>query len=209
MACRPLLSRCTLRFSNLTGDKRSPTDKLVIRNNKLQHATIVKKRKRQWNILVPREIRYRDVSFSIVFLFHPSTPARNLDLSSLESVFQKVAFSECLILIWVISVDGRLIPREKMLFQRVEKVVCARRLKIHVEGAQCFTRRFEFPACAKLVRNTITFFSVCFFCFLWKSKMIWLVTLKTPFEKCFAHRNSKHNYTSRISIRLAVEFNIY
>ena len=134
MACRPLLSRCTLRFSNLTGDKRSPTNKLVIRNNKLQHATLVKKRKRQWNILVPREIRYRDVSFSIVFPFHPSTSARNLDLSSLESVFQKVAFSECLILIWVISVDGRLIPREKMLFQRVEKVVCARRLRYMWRG---------------------------------------------------------------------------
>ena len=46
-----------------------------------------KKKKWQWNILVQREIRYRDVSSSIVFLFHPSTPViGEIDLSSPESV---------------------------------------------------------------------------------------------------------------------------
>ena len=48
---------------------------------------LLKKRKWQWNILVLREIRYRDVLFSIVFLFHPSTAMNGeIDLSSLESV---------------------------------------------------------------------------------------------------------------------------
>ena len=47
----------------------------------------------QLNILVLREIRYRDVPFWIVFFFHPSTPViGEIDLSSLESVLLKVAF---------------------------------------------------------------------------------------------------------------------
>ena len=78
------------------------------------------------------------LSFSIVFLFHLSTPGRKLDLSSLESVFQKVAFLRVLILIWVLSVDGSLIPRKKMLFQRTEKGVCSRRLGYVWTGPNVF-----------------------------------------------------------------------
>ena len=43
---------------------------------------LLKKGKWQWNILVPREIKYPDVWFSIVFLFHPSSKVREIDLSS-------------------------------------------------------------------------------------------------------------------------------
>ena len=104
-----------------------------------------------------------------------------LDELARKRLLRRLRFSECLILIWVISVDGRLIPRKKMLFQKTEKGVCSRRLRyawrgadvfnvfyfLHRLSAPCtlyiynishFTRRFEFPACSKLVRGTITSF---------------------------------------------------
>ena len=91
-------------------------------NNKLDHFTSIER-----NILVPREIRYRAVLFSIVFSFSPF-PWEKSTFPLWGAFFKKSRFSECLILIWVMSVDGRLIPRKKMLFQRNEKGVCSRRL---------------------------------------------------------------------------------
>ena len=50
-----------------------------------------------------------------------------------------------------------------LFFARVDCTVCTLHLlhKFSVKGKSLyFTRRFEFPACAKLVGSTITFFSV-------------------------------------------------
>ena len=59
------------------------------------------------------------------------------------------------------SVDGRLIPRKKMLFQRAEKGVCSLRLGYVWTAPNVFNVFYflhEFPACSKLVRGTITLF---------------------------------------------------
>ena len=75
---------------------------------------------------------------SIVFLFHPSTPEQcsaKLTFRLWGAFFKKLRFSECFILIRVISVDGRLIPRKKMLFSKRRLLSQA---WIRVDGAKCF-----------------------------------------------------------------------
>ena len=70
-----------------------------------------------------------------------------------------------------------------------------------------FTRRFEFPACAKLVRSTITCFSLGLIFYFKKNDLS--SHINDPFERCLAHCNSKHNCTSQTRIRLHVAVKIY
>ena len=74
---------------------------------------------------------------------------------------------------------------------------------LSMKNSLYFTRRFEFPACAKLVRSTITFFSLGLIFYF--KKMIWVVTSTTPLKgvsltvtvSIIVHRRQESDFTSR------------
>ena len=110
-------------------------------------------------------------SFPFSFGFHTSDRENPRPLLSGERRYLKSWFLvsvQCSGICVIISVDGRLIPRKKMLFQRTEKGVCSRRLGYMWAGPNVFNVFYFLhglsASCALYIYNIS---------FAWKAKSLY------------------------------------
>ena len=140
-----------------TGDKRRPMDNTLEHftqkeRNWLRYATLIKKKESGSETFLfsarsdTETSRFRYFSF---FIFPHQWGNSTFPLW--RAFFKKLRFSECLILIWVISVDGRLIHKKRCFFKEPKKASALAGLDTCVRGLMflmsLFFARVECTVC--------------------------------------------------------------